>query len=54
MVLFSIAAAAEALGISRPTAYRLVETGELPTIKIGKRRKVKQEVIDNILQNGTK
>lgn len=32
--------AAEALGISRATAYMLASTGQIPTIRLGERRLV--------------
>lgn len=33
----SVEAAAEILGISRPTAYQAVKTGDIPAIKVGRR-----------------
>lgn len=33
----SIAEAAELIGISRTTAYELAQSGELPTVRLGRR-----------------
>jgi len=41
--------AAEILGISRYLAYRLVQTGELPTIRVGKELRVPKQVIEGML-----
>lgn len=41
--------AARVLGISRDTAYTLARTGELPTIRLGKRIVVSRRVIDRML-----
>ena len=39
-LVISIPAACETLCISRPTIYRIINSGELRTIKVGKRRLV--------------
>lgn len=36
----SLAQAAEALGISRAYAYRLADAGDIPTVRLGRRRVV--------------
>lgn len=41
--------AAQKLGIGRGTAYRAAQTGELPTIRLGKRLVVPREAIDRML-----
>lgn len=50
--LMSIVEAAQFLGLSRSVIYRLMDTGELPSYKIGKRRVLKRadilEFIDNL------
>ncbi len=37
---------AEALCLSRSTTYRLIETGELPTVRIGRLRRVRKEDLE--------
>lgn len=44
-IYISIREAGEALGISRSTLYRLMETGQLASCKIGRRRLIKREAI---------
>lgn len=46
--------AAEALGIHRTTAYKLVKDGEfpVPVIRVGKQMKVATEQIDHFLRTG--
>ena len=41
--------AAKVLGISRNTAYDAVKTGELPTIKIGRRFLVPRAALERML-----
>jgi excisionase family DNA binding protein len=41
--------AAKTLGISRNTAYEAAKSGELPTIKIGKRLLVPKAALDRLL-----
>jgi len=43
--------AAKILGISRNTAYDAVKTGQLPTIKIGKRLLVPRIAIERMLSD---
>ena len=43
--------AAKILGISRNTAYDAVKTGQLPTIKLGKRLLVPKVALDRMLAN---
>jgi excisionase family DNA binding protein len=43
--------AAKILGIARNTAYDAVKTGQLPTIKIGKRLLVPKVALDRLLEN---
>lgn len=45
-----VEAAARAIGISRGPAYEAVKTGELPSIKIGKRIVVPTAVVRRMLQ----
>ena len=45
----SILEAAEILGISRSTAYEAAKTGELPTIKLGKRILVPLVALERML-----
>ena len=41
--------AGEILGISRASAYTLAGTGEIPTIKLGRRRLVPKAALDRLL-----
>ena len=45
--------AAKVLGISRNTAYDAVKTGELPTIKIGRRFLVPRVALERMLAGAT-
>lgn len=49
MTLLSVSQVAAKIGISLPTAYKLINTGELKSIKIGTRFKIKEEDLDNYL-----
>ena len=40
---------ASALGIGRSTCWKLLMSGDIPSIKIGKRRKVRREVLEQWL-----
>ena len=44
---------AERLLISVPTVYRLIERGELPSVKIGRARRVPLETLDAFLASKT-
>jgi excisionase family DNA binding protein len=44
--------AAKVLGISRNTAYEAVKSGQLPTIKIGRRFLVPKAALDRMLNTG--
>lgn len=46
---YSVAEAAAELGIGRTLAYSLVASGELRTIKLGTRRIVPADAIDELL-----
>ena len=39
-VLLTVADAVEATSLSRSTIYEMIKSGELPTVKVGKRRLV--------------
>ena len=45
---FSIAEAATAAGISRATVYRLIDRGELRTVKLGDRRLVPRVELERL------
>ena len=49
---YTMAEAAQALGISRAFAYRLVELGELHTVKIGKCRRVSRDELERLIGEG--
>lgn len=44
-IVYTVAEAAELLGIGRSTAYELVASGELPTVRIGRRAVVTRPTI---------
>ena len=46
----SVAEAAQAVGLSRATLYRLVQQKRLATVKIGSRRLVPVSALDNLLE----
>ena len=48
--LLRIPEGAAALGISRSTAYLLVNSGELRTVKIGKSRRIPATAIDEFVR----
>jgi excisionase family DNA binding protein len=49
----SIKEAAEACGLSRATLYRALADGRLKTLKVGARRLVRPEAIEELLDSGT-
>lgn len=54
-LVMSVEEAGEALGISRATAYMLVNTGRLPAIRISDRRIiVPRKAIDDLLASASK
>jgi len=46
---YTIVEAAEILGIARSSAYRAARTGEIPTIKIGRRILVARQALADII-----
>jgi excisionase family DNA binding protein len=46
---YTVEQAAEALGISRPTAYEAIGTGEIPHIRIGRRILIPKSALDKML-----
>jgi excisionase family DNA binding protein len=50
---FSVPEAAKRLGISRDLAYRLVRTGQLPSVRLGERRVLIGRVaLETFLESG--
>lgn len=47
--LLSVADAAEATGLSRSSIYKLIDNGELDSLKIGSRRLVITDSIDRFI-----
>jgi excisionase family DNA binding protein len=47
----SITEAADALGIGRTLAYELARTGELPTLRLGRRLVVPRRALQRLLGN---
>ena len=50
----SIAQAANYTGLSRSTLYRLMDAGDLPSIKIAGRRLIRPAALDALLDAGAK
>jgi excisionase family DNA binding protein len=51
-VLFlSVAATAQTLGISDDTVYELVNRGELPSLRIGRRRVIPRRAVELIVEH---
>jgi excisionase family DNA binding protein len=48
---YGVEEAGKVLGISRNTAYEAARSGELPTIKIGKRLLVPKAALDRLLES---
>ena len=48
----SPAEAAEALGVSRSTIYRMVSSGQLSVVKVGRRTLVAKSTLVALLQTG--
>jgi excisionase family DNA binding protein len=44
--------AAEYLGLNRELVRRAIESGQIPSLTIGKRRRVSTAVLDRILEEG--
>jgi len=51
-LVFTVAEAGELLGISRAFAYELVARGELPVIKLGRRRLVPKVALLSLIGGG--
>ena len=50
-LVLTVKQAAEILGISRPTAYEAIQTGEIPHIRIGRRILVPRLALEKMLAN---
>jgi excisionase family DNA binding protein len=51
---YSIAEVAQLLGISRSAAIAATKRGDLPSIRIGRRRFVPRAALDKMLETGTR
>ncbi len=51
---YSVEQAAGVLGISRTHAYHLTDTGELPCIQLGHRKRIAIEVINKLLKGNSR
>jgi excisionase family DNA binding protein len=52
-IAYSIAEAAEMIGVSRTTLYQLISDGLLPIRKLGKRSLIKREDLETLITKGT-
>ncbi len=50
-LVLTVEQAVEILGISRPTAYEAIQTGEIPHIRIGRRILVPRVALERMLEN---
>jgi excisionase family DNA binding protein len=50
-LVLTVEEAAEILGISRPTAYQGIQSGEIPHIRIGRRILVPRAALEKLLAN---
>ncbi len=50
--LLTVSEVAGALRVSNMTVYRLVRTGQLPAIRVGKNYRIRQADLDSYLQSG--
>lgn len=50
---FSVDEAAKLLGISRNSAFRAVQTGELPSIRIGRRILIPRDRLRALVESGS-
>lgn len=48
--LFTVPDVARILSLSRATVYKLIYSGELPTVRIGRSRRIAAEDLDNWVQ----
>jgi excisionase family DNA binding protein len=53
-MVFSLSEVATILGISRPTVYRLIASGALPTVKIWRAPRVRKADIERLLNGEPK
>lgn len=49
-ILYSVEEAAELLGIGRTFMFHLLATGEIDSLKIGKRRKIHRDALDGYIE----
>ena len=50
--LLTIPQTAKAINCSAPTVRRMIATGELPAVTIGRRRRVSTKTLDQWIENG--
>ncbi len=50
---YSVEQVACVLGVSRSLAYTMTDTGELPCLRLGQRKRITKQVIKDILQGKT-
>lgn len=49
-IFISVRAAAQKLGVATITMYRLVERGEIPSVRLGSRRLIPAKFIDQLAE----
>lgn len=50
--LLSPAEAAVALGVSRSMIYKLIAQGDLPTLKVGRARRIPADALERFVEEG--
>jgi excisionase family DNA binding protein len=50
-LFFSVATAAQTLGVSDDTVYELVRRGELPSLRIGRRRVIPRQAVELVVEH---
>jgi len=50
-LFFSVATAAQTLGVSDDTVYELVQRGELPSLRIGRRRVIPRRAVELVVEH---
>jgi excisionase family DNA binding protein len=49
---FGVQEAADALGVSRELVKHMIRTGELPSVKLGRRRLISRKALERFLAGG--
>ena len=50
-VALSVKEVAELIGMNKPTLYQYVNSGQLPSLKVGRRRLIRREALEKFLKD---